>query len=275
MSRPNRTDWTFVDEKAGRASSREATSASRRRSRATALTRFREFVHVPEAWTRDYEQLRSKNEAAGPGRDVRALRRRSSRCSPSSSRKIVRKDVPWKLVGGLRRHRVRARAALDAQRPAADAVRLRHGEPALGVPDRAGRAAAILGAIGDRRRHRDRRRRGRADLPRALSRARSRSPAPSRCAGSRRRRSSAASCSATRWSPSSSPTRRCSTSWPRISAPGRRPTCRTATCSTPRLPVGHRAPHRLPAGRLRGGHQPDVLDLLPRPARRRARCSPS
>ena len=85
------------------------------RGRATASRGSREFVHVPEAWTRDYETLRSKNEAAGQvatfalfvtllamlavlvaqdrpqGRALEARRRRSassrscSRCSPCST----------------------------------------------------------------------------------------------------------------------------------------------------------------------------------------------
>jgi hypothetical protein len=63
-SRPNRTDWTFVDEKAGvklvEATIRYETVVSGDR-----VTAFEESVHVPEAWTRDYHRLRSKNEAAG------------------------------------------------------------------------------------------------------------------------------------------------------------------------------------------------------------------
>ena len=62
--RPQRTDWTFVDERAGirlaDATIRYATTVSGDR-----LTAFREFVHVPEAWTRDYDRLRARNEAAG------------------------------------------------------------------------------------------------------------------------------------------------------------------------------------------------------------------
>ena len=67
VARPTRTDWKFVDEKTGvqfaDATIRYATTVSGDR-----VTAFREFVHVPEAWTRDYERLRSKNEAAGQSR---------------------------------------------------------------------------------------------------------------------------------------------------------------------------------------------------------------
>ncbi|MEP6994804.1 MAG: hypothetical protein ABI968_09810, partial [Acidobacteriota bacterium] len=63
-TRPNRTDWSFVDEKAGArfgdATVRYSTTVSGNR-----VTGYQEFVHVPQAWTRDYDRLRSKNEAAG------------------------------------------------------------------------------------------------------------------------------------------------------------------------------------------------------------------
>ena len=57
QSRPKRTDWTFVDEKRGlrmgEATVRYATTVA-----GGEVAAFREFVHVPEAWTRDYERLR-------------------------------------------------------------------------------------------------------------------------------------------------------------------------------------------------------------------------
>ncbi len=96
-ARPNRTDWTFVDEKAGvrfaDARIRYSTTVSGAR-----VLAFREFVHVPQAWTRDYDRLRSKNEAAGQvatfGLFVTILAMLGVLVT-----KIVRKDVPWRLVG--------------------------------------------------------------------------------------------------------------------------------------------------------------------------------
>ena len=97
VSRPNRTDWTFVDERAGvrfaDARIRYSTTVSAGR-----VMGFREFVYVPQAWMRDYERLRSKNEAAGQvatfGLFVTVLAMISVLIT-----KIVRKDVPWRLVG--------------------------------------------------------------------------------------------------------------------------------------------------------------------------------
>ncbi|HZI67481.1 MAG TPA: hypothetical protein VFF17_13025, partial [Thermoanaerobaculia bacterium] len=64
VTRPKRTDWTFVDEKVdlrmGAATVRYRTTVS-----GGEVTAFREFIHVPEAWSRDYRKLRSKNLTAG------------------------------------------------------------------------------------------------------------------------------------------------------------------------------------------------------------------
>ncbi|MGE5275753.1 MAG: type II CAAX prenyl endopeptidase Rce1 family protein [Acidobacteriota bacterium] len=99
LSRPNRTDWTFVDEKAGlkmgEATLRYATTVS-----GGVVSAFREFVHVPEAWERDYRRLRSKNETAGSlatlGLFVTALA-----MIIVLVRKVVLKDVRWKLVAAF------------------------------------------------------------------------------------------------------------------------------------------------------------------------------
>lgn len=99
VSRPNRTDWTFVDEKAGErfadATVRFATTVAGDR-----VTGFSEFVHVPEAWTRDYQRLRSKNEAAGQVATF-ALFATLIAMLAVLVRKIVLKDVRWKLVGAF------------------------------------------------------------------------------------------------------------------------------------------------------------------------------
>ncbi|MGH9368726.1 MAG: hypothetical protein ACRD3M_13750 [Thermoanaerobaculia bacterium] len=99
LSRPNRTDWTFVDEKAGlqmgEATVRYATTVS-----GGEVSGFREFVHVPEAWQRDYRRLRSKNETAGAvatlGFFVTLLA-----MVVVLVRKIVHRDVRWKLVAAF------------------------------------------------------------------------------------------------------------------------------------------------------------------------------
>ncbi len=99
VARPNRTDWTFVDEKAGvrfaDATVRFATTVEGDR-----VTGFAEFTHVPEAWTRDYQKLRSKNEAAGQIATF-ALFATLIAMLAVLVRKIVLKDVPWKLVGAF------------------------------------------------------------------------------------------------------------------------------------------------------------------------------
>ena len=99
VSRPNRTDWTFVDEKAGvrfaDATVRFATTVAGDR-----VTAFSEFVRVPEAWRRAYKALRAKNEAAGEVATF-ALFATMLAMLAVLVRKIVLKDVPWKLVGAF------------------------------------------------------------------------------------------------------------------------------------------------------------------------------
>ena len=99
VERPNRTDWKFVDEKKGvrfqDATLRYATTVAGDR-----VAGYVEFVHVPEQWMRDYERLRSKNEAAGEiataGLFVTVLA-----MLIVLVRKIVLKDVRWKLVAAF------------------------------------------------------------------------------------------------------------------------------------------------------------------------------
>ena len=99
VARPNRSDWNFVDEKAGvrfaGATLRYETTVSGDR-----VTAFSEFVHVPEAWTRDYQRLRSKNEAAG---EVATFGLFATLIAMLAVlvRKIVLKDVPWRLVAAF------------------------------------------------------------------------------------------------------------------------------------------------------------------------------
>lgn len=96
LSRPNRTDWTFVDERPGfrmgEATVRYATTVS-----GDELTGYREFVHVPEAWARDYQKLRSKNQTANLVGNL-ALFLTFLAMLGVLITKIVRKDVPWGLV---------------------------------------------------------------------------------------------------------------------------------------------------------------------------------
>jgi Type II CAAX prenyl endopeptidase Rce1-like len=99
QARPNRTDWTFVDEKAGvklaEATIRYATTVAGDR-----VTAFRESVHVPEAWTRDYQRLRSKNQAAGQIATAGLVLTFLAMLFVLAE-KIRRKDVPWRLVGAF------------------------------------------------------------------------------------------------------------------------------------------------------------------------------
>lgn len=99
VSKPARTDWTFVDEKAGfrmaAATVRYSTTVSGDR-----VTGFSEFVHVPEEWKRDYRSLRSKNEAAGTVATFGLFVTMVAMLGVLIT-KILRKDVPWKLVAAF------------------------------------------------------------------------------------------------------------------------------------------------------------------------------
>jgi hypothetical protein len=98
-SRPARTDWTFVDErkgfKMGEATVRYATTVS-----SNEVSAFQEYVHVPEAWTRAYEKLRSKNNTANLVGNF-ALFVTFLAMIAVLITKLVRKDIPWKLVAGF------------------------------------------------------------------------------------------------------------------------------------------------------------------------------
>ncbi len=98
-SRPKRTDWTFVDEKAGVAMA-EATVRYETTVSLGEVSRYREFVHVPEAWQRDYARLRSKNETAGSVATL-GLFLTFVAMIVVLVRKIVLKDVRWRLVAGF------------------------------------------------------------------------------------------------------------------------------------------------------------------------------
>lgn len=99
VTRPKRTDWTFVDERPGfrmkEATVRYATTVS-----GAEVTGFREVVHVPESWSRDYRRLRAKNETAGTfatfGLFVTFVAMLGILIA-----KISRRDVPWKLVAAF------------------------------------------------------------------------------------------------------------------------------------------------------------------------------
>ena len=102
VTRPKRTDWTFVDERPGfrmkEATVRYATTVS-----GSEVTGFREFVHVPESWSRDYRKLRSKNETASTFATFGFFVTLVAMLGVLIA-KITRRDVPWKLVatfGGI------------------------------------------------------------------------------------------------------------------------------------------------------------------------------
>ncbi len=98
-SRPHRTDWTFVDEKSG-FRMKDATVRYRTVVLGGEVAGFEEFLHVPEAWQRDYKALRSKNEAAGQAATFGLLLTVLAMLGVLISR-ITRKDVRWRLVAGF------------------------------------------------------------------------------------------------------------------------------------------------------------------------------
>jgi hypothetical protein len=97
--RPKRTDWTFVDERPG-FRMKDATVRYRTTVVGDEVAGFRELVHVPETWERDYKALRSKNEAAGGAATFGLLVTVLAMLGVLVSR-IVRKDVRWGLVAGF------------------------------------------------------------------------------------------------------------------------------------------------------------------------------
>ena len=99
VSRPARTDWKFVDERPGFAM-KEATVRYATTVSGNEVAAFYEFVHVPEAWTRDYAKLRSKNNTANLVGNFFLFLTFLAMIVVLIS-KIVRKDIPWKLVAGF------------------------------------------------------------------------------------------------------------------------------------------------------------------------------
>jgi hypothetical protein len=99
VSRPARTDWRFVDERTGFAMG-EATVRYLTNVSGNEVAAFHEFVHVPEAWTRDYAKLRSKNNTANLVGNFFLFLTFLAMIVVLIT-KIVRKDIPWKLVAGF------------------------------------------------------------------------------------------------------------------------------------------------------------------------------
>jgi hypothetical protein len=98
-ARPNRTDWTFVDERKGFTMG-EATVRYTTMVVGGEVGAYREFVHVPEEWERGYERLRSKNEAAGAAATVGLFLTIIAMIAVLVT-KITRKDVRWPLVAAF------------------------------------------------------------------------------------------------------------------------------------------------------------------------------
>jgi len=96
VTRPKRTDWIFVDEKRDFAMA-DATVRYRTTVSGDEVTGFREFVHVPESWLRDYSRLRSKNLTAGTVASFGFFLTFVAMIGVLIT-KIVRHDVRWKLV---------------------------------------------------------------------------------------------------------------------------------------------------------------------------------
>lgn len=99
IARPNRTDWVFVDERPG-FRMRDATVRYSTALSGTELTGYREFVHVPESWERDYRKLRSKNETANLVGNFALFLTFLAMLGVLIS-KIVLRDVRWRLVGAF------------------------------------------------------------------------------------------------------------------------------------------------------------------------------
>lgn len=102
VTRSKRTDWVFVDEKPG---FRMGAATVRYRTTVSGdeVTAFREFVQVPESWSRDYRRLRSKNLTAGTVASFGFFVTLVAMLGVLIT-KIVRRDVRWKLVavfGGI------------------------------------------------------------------------------------------------------------------------------------------------------------------------------
>ncbi|HEV8611534.1 MAG TPA: CPBP family intramembrane glutamic endopeptidase [Thermoanaerobaculia bacterium] len=99
VTRPKRTDWNFVDEKRdfkmAEATVRYSTTVS-----GAEVTGFREVVHVPESWSRDYRRLRSKNLTAGTVATFGLFLTFIAMLGVLIT-KIVRRDVRWKLVAAF------------------------------------------------------------------------------------------------------------------------------------------------------------------------------
>ncbi|HEY6066915.1 MAG TPA: lysostaphin resistance A-like protein [Thermoanaerobaculia bacterium] len=99
VTRPKRTDWNFVDEKRdfkmAEATVRYSTTVS-----GAEVTGFREVIHVPESWSRDYRRLRSKNLTAGTAATFGLFLTFVAMLGLLIT-KIVRRDVRWKLVAAF------------------------------------------------------------------------------------------------------------------------------------------------------------------------------
>ncbi|MGE5414426.1 MAG: type II CAAX prenyl endopeptidase Rce1 family protein, partial [Syntrophomonadaceae bacterium] len=99
VARPNRSDWKFVFEKKG-VRFADATLRYEATVSGDRVTAYGEFLHVPEAWSRDYQRLRSKNEAAGQVATFGLFATLLAMLAVLV-RKIVLKDVPWGLVAAF------------------------------------------------------------------------------------------------------------------------------------------------------------------------------
>jgi hypothetical protein len=98
-SRPNRTDWTFVDERKGLTMG-EATVRYATTVLGGEVGAYREFIHVPEEWERGYDRLRSKNEAAGAAATVGLFLTIIAMIAVLVT-KITRHDVRWPVVAAF------------------------------------------------------------------------------------------------------------------------------------------------------------------------------
>jgi Type II CAAX prenyl endopeptidase Rce1-like len=94
--RPRRTDWTFVFERNGFRMG-EATLRYRVLIGGDRVASYQEFVKIPESWERSYETLRSANNTTALVAQAFLLLTILVMVAVLVQ-KIVRRDVPWKLV---------------------------------------------------------------------------------------------------------------------------------------------------------------------------------
>ena len=262
------TDWTFVDEKAGFAMAEATVRYETTVSGGEVVGVRREFVHVPEAWT-----ARLPDGCARRTRPPARSRRFGLFLTfARDDRRARPQDRPQGRALAPRRRASASIAFVLSLLSTLNGLPLTLFEYDTASPLSSHLTRQIVLGILRRRRHgrgdRVRRRRGRADLPRAVPSATSRCRGSSRRAASQTKRFFEGVAARLR-------ARRLLLRVPgrllrrggavrRLGAGGHS----LQRHAEHGVALGDGAPHRVSSGGLRRGDQPDVLDLVPRPARR-------